>query len=295
MSDQEHTRESAGLTPGQWLQQERERQGRTVQQVATELRLGVNIVEAIESNRFAVLSASVFARGHLRNYANLLGVSPERALELYQALSDRPRDADPVPVIHRDSEPSIPMSPDSKERKSLSLPPMQWLVIGMVAAVLVAILLVGWLRRDVTPSVPETTSSQTVDPTVAQVELPAPTDAVVPSSGAIPTTESTPNNAPPAAQARNSTALSRGKMKLRFVFSGESWVEVYDARGNRMLYDVGSAGQSRSVDIEPPAQVVLGLASAVVTEVNGREVAVPPRRIANQVARYTVAADGSVQ
>jgi hypothetical protein len=62
-----------------------------------------------------------------------------------------------------------------------------------------------------------------------------------------------------------------------------------------LLYDVGFPGQSRNVDVDPPAQVVLGQATAVNTEANGRIVTVPPRRIANQVARFTVSADGSAQ
>ena len=61
--------------------------------------------------------------------------------------------------------------------------------------------------------------------------------------------------------------MARGKVRLRFSFNQESWVEVYDARGTRMLYDVGFAGQTRGVDVDPPAQIVLGQAAAVSTEV----------------------------
>jgi hypothetical protein len=84
-------------------------------------------------------------------------------------------------------------------------------------------------------------------------------------------------------------------VRLRFSFTQESWVEVYDAHGTRMLYDVGYTGQTRGVDVDPPAQIVLGVAAAVSTEVNGRQVAVPARRIANQVARFTVGSDGNAQ
>src|SRR5215510_8728536 len=78
------------LTPGDLLRQERERLGRTVQEFAEEMHLGVHMIEAMEANRFSVLGAPVFARGHLRKYAMLLGVSVERVQQLYEAASDRP-------------------------------------------------------------------------------------------------------------------------------------------------------------------------------------------------------------
>lgn len=83
-------------------------------------------------------------------------------------------------------------------------------------------------------------------------------------------------------------------MRLSLTFSDQSWVEVYDARGTRRLYDVGEAGQTRTVQVEPPAQLVLGNAPAVSVEANGRAVAVPAR-VANQVARFTLRADGTIQ
>jgi cytoskeleton protein RodZ len=315
MSDQQEQQTLASApTPGEWLRQERVRQGRTVQQIATELHIGAYMIDAIESNQFAVLGAPVFARGHLRKYAALLGVPVDRVQELYQSLSDRPQDQDPVPIMLRATEPSIPMSPDSKQRRTLQRP-AQWTFAIAGGALLVAGAVAWLLHMRSKPAeapaeviaVEETTNTppaQSVEPAAtATSEAPA---GVKPPEQAKPTGKER-SILPPNSQAADRgqvtaqattapvTPVARGKVRLRFSFTQESWVEVYDAHGTRMLYDVGFAGQTRGVDVDPPAQIVLGLAAAVTTEVNGRQVAVPARRIASQVARFTVASDGTAQ
>jgi cytoskeleton protein RodZ len=315
MSDQQEQQTPAiAPTPGEWLRQERERQGRTVQQIASELHIGAYMIEAIESNQFAVLGAPVFARGHLRKYATLLGLPVDRVQELYQSLSDRPRDQDPVPIMHRETEPSIPMSPDSKQRRTLKRP-AQW-TFAVAGGALVLAGAVAWLlhvsSRPAEPPAGAVTIEATTSTATVQAADAAPV-ASVGSSSALKPVDATkaastdrgvlPPN-PAAGERGQATAqastpqvalAARGKLRLRFSFTQESWVEVYDARGTRKFYDVGFAGQTRGVDVEPPAQIVLGLASAVTTEANGRPVAVPARRVINQVARFTVGADGAAQ
>jgi cytoskeleton protein RodZ len=80
----------AGSTPGALLRQEREQRGLTVQQVSEELHLDAWLVEALEQNRFLALGAPVYAKGHLRKYAVLLGLSPELVLARYQEIAEPP-------------------------------------------------------------------------------------------------------------------------------------------------------------------------------------------------------------
>jgi cytoskeleton protein RodZ len=68
----------AGLaSPGARLRAAREGQGLSIEEVADRLRLSEALVLAMEEDRFGLLGAPVFARGHLRNYATLIG-APER-------------------------------------------------------------------------------------------------------------------------------------------------------------------------------------------------------------------------
>src|SRR5688572_25117392 len=84
------------LTPGELLRRERDRRSMSLQQAAEDLHLDPRTVQAIEENRFAALGVPVYARGHLRKYAALLGLSPEYIIQRYEALTDRPEVPTPV-------------------------------------------------------------------------------------------------------------------------------------------------------------------------------------------------------
>lgn len=64
-------------SPGAQLRAAREGHGLSIEEVADRLRLNEALVLAMEEDRFGLLGAPVFARGHLRNYAALVG-APER-------------------------------------------------------------------------------------------------------------------------------------------------------------------------------------------------------------------------
>jgi len=69
--------ERAGLaSPGARLRTAREERGLSIEEVADRLRLNEALVLAMEEDRFGLLGAPVFARGHLKNYAALVG-APE--------------------------------------------------------------------------------------------------------------------------------------------------------------------------------------------------------------------------
>ena len=66
----------AGLaSPGALLRSAREACGLSIEEVADRLRLNEALVLAMEEDRFGLLGAPVFARGHLRNYAALVGAA----------------------------------------------------------------------------------------------------------------------------------------------------------------------------------------------------------------------------
>jgi hypothetical protein len=83
-------------------------------------------------------------------------------------------------------------------------------------------------------------------------------------------------------------------VRLRLEFNESSWVEVYDAAGQRLLYDIGQPARPRVLSGAAPLNVVVGLASAVSVQVNDQMIVVP-RRANRDSTRFRVDADGSVQ
>lgn len=71
---------SGGPSPGARLRMAREARGLAIEDVAGSLRLNAALVLAMEEDRLALLGAPVFARGHLRSYAVLVGVPESEIL-----------------------------------------------------------------------------------------------------------------------------------------------------------------------------------------------------------------------
>lgn len=273
------TAAAQSLTPGEWLRGERERRGLSLQRAAEELRLDVKLVEAIEANRFAVLGAPVYAKGHLRKYAALLELSPEAIIASYQALNDTP--VVPTPI------PAAVASPVPRERRSWKIP--LW-----IAALVIAIAL-GWLvfqllgsqqARQPTPAAPSAPASAptAVTPPQIQEQQPATQAPAVSASESAPR----PDDSNAAATA---TAL---QVTLRLEFREPSWTEIYDGSGRRLMFDTGAPGRARTVSGVPPLHVTLGFASGVSASVNDEPVVIP-RRANRDAARFSVQADGSVR
>jgi len=71
-------------SPGVRLRAAREARGLSIEEVADRLRLNEALVLAMEEDRFGLLGAPVFARGHLRNYAALVGAPEREVLEAFE-------------------------------------------------------------------------------------------------------------------------------------------------------------------------------------------------------------------
>jgi cytoskeleton protein RodZ len=268
------------LTPGQALRAARERQGLTLQQIADELHLDMRMARAIEADDFFVLGVPVYARGYLRKYAPLVGLAPDEVIELYQRLTDVPA----APVVAPVATAYQPV-----QRISLRKP---LLIAGAIAGAALVIWIgllvfdyVSKMRSSPSPAAEVVVPSASVEPASAPV---APTSVPLSSSAevaiAAPVAAAVEQAAPPASDA----------VGLRLQFSGASWVEVYDASNRRLLYDIGQAGQSRTVAGLPPLRVTLGVASAVTVAVNDRSIVVP-RKAGRDAARFSVMADGTVR
>jgi cytoskeleton protein RodZ len=83
-------------------------------------------------------------------------------------------------------------------------------------------------------------------------------------------------------------------MQVRLLFTGDSWTEVYDARGARLMFAMGSEGRTRTLSGVPPLRVTLGSVSAVSLEVNGEAVAIP-REEGRESSRFVIEASGNLR
>lgn len=121
---------------------------------------------------------------------------------------------------------------------------------------------------------------------VAATTQPRPQPAV-PSSGSAATTPAAPpmgtgtaeTEIPPEATtdppAEEPPAPTGKPAEVTLRFTGDSWAEVYDARGNKLFYDIGSADSVKTLSGTPPLRVILGNPAGVAIEVNGKSATLP--------------------
>lgn len=75
--------DNAMETLGGFFRQARERQGLSLDQIASQTRIPPQHLQALEEEDFASLPAKVFTKGFVRSYARALGLDEDEALQLF--------------------------------------------------------------------------------------------------------------------------------------------------------------------------------------------------------------------
>ena len=306
----EESRIDSGTAPagperlGDVLREAREAQNLSVADVARQLKLSVNQVEALESGEFARLPGVVFVRGFVRNYARLLNLDVNPLLD--EVARRLPRE-----------EPR-PAAPPSQNIPFPTAAPSRWPLFGLALAVIVLALVVYEFLRGgetgvVTHPVAATPAAGTPPPGPAGPAAPQPdlAAAVAPSpagdeaspaalaTGTGATAGPATEGSEPAAQAsvvalstavagpsadgrpglrEGPDATTSDERRIHLAFDRESWVEIRDAAGNRLFSGLNQPGTERSVTGRPPFAIVIGNAAGVRMTYGDRAV---------DLARYT--------
>jgi cytoskeleton protein RodZ len=287
--------------PGTKLKAERERRGLSAQKAADEMHLDRWVIDALEADDYQRIGPTVYAKGHLRKYAALLGLP---AAEIMAAFESHP----PARSAAAAPGPSMLLSTREDAPSAGRLSP---LTIGAGVAVVLALGLV-WLR----PWHPRS-KAPSATPQIAKLQS-TPADSPV-DSGIVATAAATPvatEMHTPARAANGSVAggsvvhgadaprvetpgalaptplPGTGHARLRLSFSADSWVDIHDANGKRTFAGNGLANSVKTISASAPLRVYLGAGSGVQLEINDRAVAIGPQFFAGDVARFEAGADG---
>ena len=289
---------SSGTNIGEQLRVAREQRSWSLEQASEALHLDEASIAALEQGRFETLGAPVYVRGHLKAYAQLLGLSPSEIVSEYK---DR---GDPEPVAA-----TTPMSGISV--KSVTVNPVLW--GGGALAILLGLLLGIYvlLGEDVPDDAlidDEFIASLDVDTPVAIVPLEndrvemadetlvASTPRVVIAPQAVPSVsrpveinavpvvvDDVSDRAPVAETAPRPVAT----MRLGLQFNQESWVEISDVK-RRLLFGLQHKGKRHEIIGEPPFNLLIGNASAVKLTLNDEPFEVPADHVRGKVARFKI-------
>lgn len=265
--------ESVAQGIGARLAGAREAGGMTTAAAAARLRCDESLLLALEQERFEEIGAAVFVQGHLRRYAELLGIPAE---SLLSALAARQREF---------LAPDLTRLPRAPVR---SVDPRRWARLSsVVAASLVIAIAAWWILQGSgvapAPSIEPAPLVSTAAPSVSPPPAVAP-EVVTPEVLA-PEIVATPVAAIAATAAGSVLTLSA---------NAECWVEIYDSRGRRLVYDMLRPNTPIRVSVQAPVRMLLGRADAVTLEWAGRSLRVPANLIRETTARVVLAADGTL-
>lgn len=283
--DNNEAEEAPGPVGGERLRLARRENDVSVADIAKELHLDVPKVRALERNEFDVLGAPVFAKGHLRKYAELVGVSTDDVMTDYYQMN---RSAGAPPVV----------GPRKKHTGELSLAP--W-IGGGVAIIIAVAAAYWWFQRE--PAEPTAViEPATLAPFTVIEDTPSSVD-----QGALPTTE-TPQEetieedlaaqpieepeaeeiAPTIIRPAPVVVSSGPQVQMDMAFSGDCWTEVSDGSGRRLYYDLGQAGRVISLSGDAPLRVILGDSANVSIKVEGRDYPIPASARSGRLARLNI-------
>jgi cytoskeletal protein RodZ len=241
------------MTLGEFLQQARENAGLSVDELAHIVNLRPGLIRAMESNDFLPCGGDTYARGHIRNIAQIIRINSQELLAMYDAEHSVDSRS-----IHSQLVDNNAAAIRSENRK------LSWKIL--VGASLSIVLLIGVAQFAISAvdSEPATTSMVTEEVEPSQTPTPSPTASAAPSA-----TSSTVNN-----ELTLSIAATRGNSNIDVVIGG---VSVY--RGP--LFQ----GESKSFVGENSISVYLGNAGDLDLTLNGEKLA--PLGDRNQEIRKT--------
>lgn len=281
----------AGQGLGEVLRLAREERSMSLEQVSEALHLDENVILALEQERFEMFGAPVFVRGHLKAYAQLLGLSADAIVDRYQDSSPEPI---PAATLQQPGVAAVTINPVLWGSGALAV------LLGLLLGIYV---LLGDDEvdepmadaADVAGSVVEALVERAPVPVVVEIEK-----AVLPLD--VPQRVAAPAPEPPVrevavepeivefVEAAPMAPRPAAPMRLSLQFRQESWVEISDAN-RRLLFGLQREGNRREITGEPPFNLLIGNARGVELTINDEPFDVPVSRVRGKVARFEITGD----
>lgn len=284
------------LTPGGRLRAAREAKGLHLAMLSVTLKVPTRQLEALENDQYDAFRGPAFVRAVAQSMCRHLGIDPAPVLaglpQTATSMALRPSAVDaPVhqTVRARRTGPGLRVS-------------RQVMVLGGLM-LLGSAALIWWPM----PSTTDETQAEVVEPVQA-----LPTEASEPVAfAAAPEAsvdQATPASAPsatasvpitmvpvkpaasanlPASPPATSLSTPAHASDLVIVASGDTWLEVRDARGQLVVNRLLKGGETQTIDFPPPLNVVVGRAHLVRVTRGGKEVDLTPYTKAS-TARFDI-------
>ncbi len=301
------------------LKLQREKLGLSLHDIASQLRLSVKQINAIEMDQYEQLPHPSIARGFIRNYAKILKIDAEPILQAYNALVPN---AQPQSFTVQSTANASIVIGENKNSFSIKL------FTGILIFFGLTVSLFFYYKQNIKPSTSEEITSlnaqvlaqkNPTESTTAPVEFALPaaerqpdtTESSLTPDVPADTTSTTPvilpeQNAPTNPTGKIATSVSTevpaaepkpqiesaptavpNNTELHIQANEETWINITDTHGNEIYSKVIPMGSSETFSAKAPLNVVVGNATGTVLTVNGQayDLVAHTRK---KVARFTL-------
>lgn len=288
MTEELHTPATGTASAGQMIRAARTAQGVHIAALAASIKVSVRKLEALEADRFEELPDATFARALAQTVCRSLKIDPAPVLALLPA----PGSVSQLEQVSRGLNQPFRDPADARNGfvgLGFLRRPTVWgpLLLVAGAVVLWSVPSSTWqslLGRDAEVAAPGVTVEVVpLDPS-ASANAPASPASEVVSAGQAPSTDA-PNPAAEGASQAPASAAASAPVVVRT--SGESWVEIQDARGRMLVSRLLAPGEELELDGAFPMRVRIGNADGTELRVRGEVFDMTPFRREN-VARFDI-------
>ncbi len=285
--------------PGLMLSDARQKLSLSIEDIAQKLKFRRGLVENIEQDIFDQKLPATYNRGYLRSYAKLVNVNSEEVLSAYDMLG--------VAEVQRSEMHSFSNLTEKQAEHSR----LMWFSY-LIVAILFGLMVLWWLQeptqvideklavqqkastplassqseKSQTESIkPEASSIKplvSIEPAEQGVDLPIVNEPITIESKVIVTEEVGSDGVPVVTQ----TLVAEISMAV-FTFSGDCWVNIHDATGERIAWGVKKSGYVMSIEGKAPLTITLGRPELASIVFNGQSVDMSPFNVGN-IAKFTL-------
>jgi cytoskeleton protein RodZ len=262
---------------GLQLRHAREKAGLKVSDVSSQLKLPVQVVDALEREDWNALGAAVYVRSYLKSYLKFLGLPTQLASE--------------VRLSNTQAQPAVKALSAEPARRSIDSTWMKFASLGLTVAI-VALLVMLAMHFQKPRDANEVTPLD-----IQSAELPIQPDArSAASTQTLPTSSATAQppvmaGITPIGTSSSAAAITGSGWELKM--SGDSWIEISGVDGKRLESGLISAGGQKQYALSDVTSMKIGNASAVEVKRNGQTIDITSFNVDN-VARFIVNQDGSL-
>ena len=302
--------------PGQMLSDARTKLSLSVEDVAEKLKFKITLVENIEHDVFDQSLPATYNRGYLRSYAKLVNVDADEVLSAYDMLG--------VAEVQRSEMQSF-SNLTEKQAEHSRIMWFSYFIVALLLGLMVLwwfqepALLVDENSHPKADSIStqnvsgeqaeeqQLTKLSTLDNSAVESIPPASLqqNGIIDEPNAAQATnktadkisaEQTLNNAireeskeltVKAAVTKEEQASDTVLSTAVFTFSGDCWVNIYDATGERIAWGVKKSGYVMTITGKAPLKVTLGKPELAAIVFNGEAVDMSPFNVGN-IAKFTL-------